>query len=77
MNIIKVKNIKFRDALMNREEGETVYCEEENTCYTWSNNSWNEVSSTVDAAGEIKVNYREILKWHILFQRVNPFCHIA
>lgn len=61
MNIIKVKNIKFRDALMNRGEGETVYCEEENTCYTWSNNSWNEVSSTVDAAGEIKVNYRDLV----------------
>ena len=60
-NIVRVKNIKFRDALMNHEEGETVYCEEEKQCFVWQNGKYQPVSSTVDTAGEIKVNYRDLV----------------
>lgn len=61
MSVIKVKNVKFRDALMNHEDGETVYCEEEKQCFVWQNGAYQPVNSTVDAAGEIKVNYRDLV----------------
>lgn len=61
MEIVRVKNTKFRDALMNHTEGETVYCEEENQCYVWTNGKYEPVESHIDGAGEIKVNYRDLV----------------
>lgn len=61
MEIVRVKNTKFRDALMNHTEGETVYCEEENQCYVWANGKYEPVESHIDGAGEIKVNYRDLV----------------
>lgn len=61
MEIVRVKNIKFRDALMNHSEGETVYCEEEKQCYVWTNGQYQPVESKIDGAGEIKVNYRDLV----------------
>lgn len=61
MEIVRVKNTKFRDALMNHTDGETVYCEEENQCFVWNDNKWHLVESEVDGAGEIKVNYRDLV----------------
>lgn len=60
-NLIRVKNTKIRDALMNRVEGETVYCEEENQCYVWANGEYQPVDSHIDSFGEIKVNYRDLV----------------
>ena len=61
MEVVRVKNIKFRDALMNHSEGETVYCEEEKQCYVWTNGEYQPVESQIDGAGEIKVNYRDLV----------------
>lgn len=61
MEVVRVKNIKFRDALMNHSEGETVYCEEEKQCYVWTNGQYQPVESQIDGAGEIKVNYRDLV----------------
>ena len=60
-NIVRVKNIQFRDALMNHTDGETVYCEEEKQCFVWSNGAYQPVSSSIDSVGEIKVNYRDLV----------------
>lgn len=59
--MIRVKNIQFRDALMNHTDGEAVYCEEEDQCYVWTNGAYQPVSSSIDSAGEIKVNYRDLV----------------
>ena len=61
MEVVRVKNTKFRDALMNHSEGETVYCEEEKQCYVWANGEYQPVESQIDGAGEIKVNYRDLV----------------
>ena len=61
MEVIRVKNIKFRDALMNHSEGETVYCEEEKQCYVWTNGQYQPIESKIDGEGEIKVNYRDLV----------------
>ena len=61
MEVVRVKNTKFRDALMNHSEGETVYCEEEKQCYVWTNGEYQPVESQIDGAGEIKVNYRDLV----------------
>lgn len=60
-NVVRVKNTKFRDALMNHSEGETVYCEEEKQCYVWADGKYQEVESHIDSLGEIKVNYRDLV----------------
>jgi len=60
-SIMKVKNIKFRDALVNHDEGETIYCEEEKQCFMWHNDSWIDVPGDVNAAGHFQINYRELM----------------
>lgn len=59
-SILTVKNIKFRDALMNHVEGETVYCEEENKCFIWKD-KWIEAPGTINPQGHFVINYRELM----------------
>ena len=60
-SIMKIKNIKFRDALVNHDEGETVYCEEENQCFMYHDGKWIDVPGDVNAAGHFQINYRELM----------------
>ena len=59
-SIMKVQNIKIRDALVNHGEGETVYCIDENKCFMWHDDKW------IDMPGEVTgshfvINYRELM----------------
>lgn len=59
-SIMKVQNIKIRDALVNHDEGETVYCIDEDKCFMWHDGKW------IDMPGEVTgshfvINYRELM----------------
>lgn len=60
-SIMKIKNIKFRDALVNHNEGETVYCEEEDKAFMWHNDMWLDVPGDVNEKGHFQINYRELM----------------
>lgn len=60
-SIMKIKNIKFRDALVNHDEGETVYCEEEKKCFMWHDGAWLEVPGDVNDKGHFEINYRDLM----------------
>lgn len=60
-NIIKVKNTKFRDALMNKQYGEIVYCENENKYYIW-NDDWKEFNPEVKVNGGVEIKYRDLME---------------
>lgn len=59
--IMKIKNIKFRDALVNHDEGETIYCEEEQQCFMWHDGKWLEVPGGLDEKQHFVINYRELM----------------
>lgn len=60
-SIMKIKNIKFRDALVNHDEGETVYCEEEKKCFMWHDGKWIDVPGEVTDKGHFEINYRDLM----------------
>lgn len=60
--IMKIKNIKFRDALVNHDEGETIYCEEEQQCFMWHDGAWLNVPGNINDGGYFEINYRELMK---------------
>lgn len=60
-NVLKVKNIKFRDALMNHEEGEVVYCKEEDKFFLFHDNKWQSVEGKINASGSFDVKKRDLL----------------
>lgn len=59
--MIRVQNTKFRDLLLNHEENEICYCEEEGKAYIWKNRSWEEVKGDMKASGAFTINKREFV----------------
>lgn len=59
-NIMKVQNIKIRDALVNHDEGETVYCIDENKCFMWHDGKWIDMPGKVTGSHFV-INYRQLM----------------
>ena len=68
--MLYVKDIKTRDALMNHDDGDICYCDEEKQYFIW-HEGWKETKAPSVEGSEIKVSYRDLIINTI--SNFNPF----
>lgn len=70
MDVLKVQNINFLNALQNHQEGEVAFCEDEQQYMIYKNNEWLPIQATMTDSG-LQLNFYDLNKQ--IISQLPPF----